>query len=76
VIVARRGGEGGDGATTVGNSREPARPAAEGEAEVEAELRERFGDDHPLLTPGLFRGTLWYQAAAWEFLDLGDYRFA
>jgi hypothetical protein len=29
---------------------------AAAEAEMEAVLRERFGDDHPLLTPGLFRG--------------------
>jgi hypothetical protein len=44
-------------------SRPSLRAAAE--AEVEAALRERFGDDDPLLTPGLFRGSLWFQAAAW-----------
>jgi endogenous inhibitor of DNA gyrase (YacG/DUF329 family) len=32
---------------------------------VEQALRERFGDDHDLLRPGLFRGTLWLQAASW-----------
>jgi len=33
--------------------------------ETEAVLRERFGDDHPLLTPGLFRGSLRFQSASW-----------
>jgi hypothetical protein len=40
-------------------------PEAETEiAQMEAALRERFGDDHELLRPGVFRGTLWLQAAA------------
>ena len=34
-------------------------------ARMEATLRERFGDEHELLRPGVFRGTLWLQAAAW-----------
>jgi hypothetical protein len=38
---------------------------AAAEAEMVAALRERFGDDHPLLTPGLFRGSLWFQSASW-----------
>lgn len=38
---------------------------AAAEAEMETALRERFGDDHPLLTPGLFRGSLWFQSASW-----------
>jgi hypothetical protein len=33
--------------------------------EIEAALRERFGDDHPLLRPDVHRGTLSWQAAAW-----------
>lgn len=40
-------------------------------ASTEAALRERFGDDHELLRPGVFRGTLWLQAAAWA-LDRRD----
>ena len=40
-------------------------------ARTETALRERFGDDHELLRPGVFRGTLWLQAAAWA-LDDGD----
>jgi len=31
---------------------------AAAEVEVQAKLRERFGDDHPLLRPGVFRGSL------------------
>jgi len=34
-------------------------------ARMEAALRERFGDEHELLRPGVFRGTLWLQASAW-----------
>ena len=40
---------------------------------MEAKLRERFGDDEPLLTPGLFRGSLWFQSASWA-LDYDDER--
>jgi hypothetical protein len=42
--------------------------------QMEAALRDRFGDDHPLLTPGLFRGTLWHQAAAHAFIYADDRR--
>jgi hypothetical protein len=40
-------------------------------ATAEAALRARFGDDHELLRPGVFRGTLWLQAVAWA-LDRRD----
>ena len=33
--------------------------------EVEAVLRERFGHDHLLLTPGLSEEAFWFQAAVW-----------
>lgn len=50
----------------------PRDPQVETEiAKVETALRERFGDDHDLLRPGVFRGSLWFQAAAWA-LDSKD----